>query len=187
MKTIKGYGEQELLKAIEHGNEEAFACFFRQYNTQLYYVALKYTGNENEAEEIVQEVFTRIWLHRDQIKADLPVVPYLIKIARNLLINKAKKKLHERAYKEYNVYKNILNKNNHTEEEVFFKELERIVVEEVEHFPPKRKKIFKMSREEGMSTKEIARQLNISVSTVENQMNTALKILKQRLKYTSYL
>ncbi len=70
---------------------------------------------------------------------------------------------------------------------VFFKELEQIVVKEVEHFPPKRKKIFKMSREKGLSTREIAEQLNISVSTVENQMNAALKVLKQRLKYISYL
>ena len=187
MERGKGYSDQKLLKAIACGSKEAFASFFHQYSTQLYYVALKYTGNGNEAEEIVQEVFTRIWMHRDQIKADLPAVPYLIKIARNLLINKAKKRLHELAYREYKIHKHIPDKSNHTEEVVFFKELEKIVVEEVEHFPPKRKKIFKMSREKGMSTREIAEQLNISVSTVENQMNTALKILKERLKYTSYL
>ena len=150
-------------------------------------MALKYTGNCNDAEEIVQEVFTRIWLHKDQLKANLPIVPYLIKIARNLLINKSKKRLHELAYREYRIHKRGLNKNNRTEEMVFFNELEHIVGEEVEHFSPKRKRIFKMSREKGLSTKEIAEQMNISVSTVENQMNKALKILKDRLKDTSYL
>ncbi len=187
LKEEGNYNEQTLLKAIEGGNKEAFSIFFRRYSNQLYYVALRYTGNGDDAEEIVQEVFTRIWLHRDQIKADLPVIPYLVKITRNLLINKAKKRLHELAYRKYSVQKHMADKNNHTEEMVLFEELEQIVVDEVEHFPPKRKKIFKMSREKGMSTREIAEQLNISVSTVENQMNTALKVLKQKLKYTSYL
>lgn len=183
----KTYTEGDLLCAIHNGNREAFEVFFHRYSNQLYFVALKYTGNVNDAEEIVQEVFTRIWIHREQIKADLPAIPYLVKIAKNLLVNKSKKRMHEVAYQKYNIHRQLLRTINHTEEEVFFKELEQIVISEVEHFPPKRKRIYKLSREKGMSTREIAEQLHISVSTVENQMNSALKVLKQRLKYTSYL
>lgn len=187
MKIVKYYSDQRLLNAVKKGEKKSFEELFHRYNNQLYFVALKYTGNTGDAEEIVQEVFTRIWLHRDQIKADLPVVPYLVKIAKNLLVNKAKKRLHEIAYREYSVHKSRYSDNNQTEEIVFFNELEHIVGDEVGHFPPKRKEIFKMSREKGLTTKEIAEHLNISVSTVENQMNKALKVLKVRLKDTSYL
>ena len=161
---------------------------FHRYSRLLFNVSYKYTLDVKESEDLVQEVFTRVWVHRDNIKDNLPIVPYLIKISKNLIFNQAKKKIYHKAYNAYqrNLASNSSFNHLETEETVLLDELKHMVNEEVDHFPPKRKEIYILSREKGLTTKEIAQKMNIATSTVENHLNKALKILRQRLEYSSY-
>lgn len=166
------------MESVKKGDEKAFTILFNRYAGRLYQVTLKYTINTATAEEVVQEVFTKIWVNRNQLVPDLPFVPYLITISRNLIYNKAKRKLLEIAYIKYKTQ--VHNpRNNATQDEIYFHELERLLQKGVEEMPRKRKVIFKLSRERGYRNKEIAKALNISERTVENQINAALKGLKQ--------
>ena len=108
-----------------------------------------------------------------------------VKIGKNLIFNQSKKRLHQFAYKKYFLStKNI--ESFETEETVFLGELEDLIRVEVELFPPKRQEVYILSREKGLTTREIAIKMNISTSTVENHLNKALKILRQRLEYSCY-
>lgn len=175
-----------LLKAVKCGQEGAFNILFDRYAPQLYNIALKYVGRPDEAEEIVQEAFVKVWINRDKIKPHLPFVPYIIRISKNLVINKSRKRLHEQAYIRYKALTQK-NLNRITENQVFLKELQDILEVKVAQLPEKRKQIYKLSREHGLSNKEIAEKLVVSESTVENHINKALKDLKSYLQDYRYL
>jgi RNA polymerase sigma-70 factor (ECF subfamily) len=180
LKKKQKYDDKSLLESVKNSDQNAFTILFNRYSGMIYQVSLKYTADRSAAEEIVQEVFTRVWINREQIKPDLAFVPYIIIIAKNLIINSAKKRLHEITYKKYKAYSNRLN-NNFTQNQVYLKELEDRLKAFVCKMPSRRKEIFKLSREEGMTIKQISNHLGISESTIENQINKALKDLKEYL------
>lgn len=175
-----------LLQALQKGNEDAFEVLFNTYSQRLYYVAFQYLNDREETLEIVQEVFLKVWLNRENINPELPFIPYIIRIAKNLILNKAKKKLVENAYISFLEYKNDLS-SFPTEEQVLFNEVSEIVNRLIDKFPPRRKEIFVLSRRSGLSVREIAQTLHISESTVENHINKALKTIKSKLKAYGYL
>jgi RNA polymerase sigma-70 factor, ECF subfamily len=174
------------LQALQKGNEDAFEVLFNTYSKRLYYVAFQYLNDRDETLEIVQDVFLKVWLNKEKINPELPFIPYIIRIAKNLIINKAKKKLVENAYISFLEYKSELT-SFPTEEKVLFNEVSEIVNKLINKFPPKRKEIFILSRHSGLSVREIAQKLQISESTVENHINKALKTLKSKLKTFGYL
>ncbi len=175
-----------LLQALQKGNEDAFEVLLNTYSKRLYYVAFQYLNNSEETLEIVQEVFLKVWLNRENINPELPFIPYIIRIAKNLIINKAKKKLVENAYLSFLEYRGETS-SFPTEDTVLFDEITEIVNQLIDTFPPKRKEIFTLSRQIGLTNREIAQKLQISESTVENQINKALKTLKSKLKAYGYL
>ncbi len=178
--------DYNLLKAIKYGQKKAFNILFDRYASQLYHVALKYTGSPDKAEDIVQETFVKVWTHREKLQPHLPFVPYIIRISKNLIINKAKKRLHEQAYLRY---KSLVHEDigDTTEHHVFLKELKDLLETKVAQLPEKRKIIYRMSREQGLTNREIAKKLVVSESTVENHINKALKDLKNYLQTYKYL
>ncbi len=174
------------LQALQKGNEDAFEVLFNTYSKRLYYVAFQYLNDRDETLEIVQDVFLKVWLNREKLNPELPFIPYIIRIAKNLIINKAKKKLVENAYIGFLEYNSKLT-SFPTEENVLFNEVSEIVNKLIDKFPPKRKEIFILSRNSGLSIREIAQKLQISESTVENHINKALNTLKSKLKTFGYL
>jgi RNA polymerase sigma-70 factor, ECF subfamily len=178
--------ETFLLQALQKGNEDAFGVLFNTYSKRLYYVAFQYLNDREETLEIVQEVFYRVWLNRENINPELPFIPFIIKIAKNIIINKSRKRLVENAYLSFLEYKGETS-SFPTEDTVLFGEITEIVNQLIDKFPPKRKEIFTLSRQSGFTNREIAQKLQISESTVENQINKALKTLKSKLKSFGYM
>lgn len=178
--------DKYLLEAVKRGHKEAFNRLFDRYASQLYHVTLKYVGRPEDAEEIVQEVFVKIWIYRSGLQPHLPFVPYLIKISKNLVINKSKKRLYEEAYIKHKTLSGM-NYNHVTDNQVVLKELQDLLEIKISQLPEKRKQIYKLSREQGLSNREIAEKLVVSESTVENHINKALKDLKSYLKEYKYL
>lgn len=175
-----------LLEALKRGNEDAFELLFKKYSGRLYYVAFKYLNDREETLEIVQEVFYKVWLNHQNIRPELPFIPYLSRIAKNLIINQSKRKLVENAY-IINLETSNSFGSGQTENQVIFSEVSSLVEKLLNEFPDKRKEIFILSRKKGLSNKEIALKLNISESTVENHINSALKYLRTKLKTFGYL
>ncbi len=180
MEILSPHQEQMLICQLRAGDKQAFNQLFYQHERKLYNFSCKLLHSQEDAEEIVQEVFIRVWEHRATLKEGFPFEAFIIRIAKNLIYNKAKRRVNEYAYKEY-CLKHTTPAPLTTENEVNFNTLEALTSHFIEQLPPKRKTIFTLSRISGLTNQEIARQMNVSTSTVENQINKTLKALRHHL------
>lgn len=178
--------DKHLLEGLKSGDEQSFRKLFEKYSSQVFNVSFSYLQSEAESEEIVQEVFFKIWLHRERTIPEAPFTPYLIRIAKNLLVNRSKRRLVEEAYLLY-LERSSLNRHLDAQDKMQFDEIRKITTDYIETLPEMRKMIFKMSRNESLSNKEISQKLNISERTVENQIYRALKSVRNYLKNHGYV
>jgi len=175
----------QLAARIRLGDEQAFELFFRKFNIRLCAFANKFLANPEEAQEVVQDMFLKIWEERHEIDPDDSLKSYVFKIVQNLCINRLRRKKVESKYAE--IYKLVYL--NHQEfsahESLLARELETKIVHTIHKLPTECRKVFELSRSEGLRYKEIAETLHISVKTVEAQMSKALRSL--RLGLTDYI
>lgn len=173
--------KDQLAWRIKLGDEQAFELLFHKYYIRLCGFANKFLNNPDEAREIVQEVFTKIWESRAEIDSDDSLKGYIFRIAQNMSLNKLKHHKVESKYVE--VYKLVyLNDQEFSaHESLLAKELDEIIVSAIGKLPPECRKVFELSRTEGLKYKEIADTLHISVKTVEAQMSKALHHLRFEL------
>ena len=166
---------------IKLGDEQAFELFFRKYYVRLCGFVNKFVKDTDEAHEIAQETFVKIWVSREDIDPEYCLQSYLFKIAQNLSLNKLKRIKTESRYLEIYKYVYIENSDSYSHESLFTRELEENVAGAIEKLPPGCRKIFELSRNEGLKYREIAEILKISVKTVEAQMSKALRIMRTEL------
>ena len=172
--------DSRLIRSLRAGEVASFDALFYRYERRLYGFCLKLLRSPEEAEEIVQEVFLRVWENRSKLDEQQLFNAYLIRIAKNLIFNKLKRQVTQHAYEHYHRrYRTVARRT--TEEDVDYRLLVELTQRVVAQFPPRRKQIFHLSRAHGHTNQQIADQLNISVSTVENHLNAALKLLRQCL------
>ncbi len=178
--------DQPFLEKLKKGDKVAFDALFYAYEPILYAYAVKMTRQAEDAREIVQEVFLKIWEKRTLIEPANNFEGFLFTIAKNLVYNKAKRRIYDFAYKEYAA---LYNKQSEyaTENSVFYNELTHSVQRLCEQLPPARREVFLMSRIDGLSNKEIAGKLNTSTSNVKNQINKALRFLKAHMQSHEYV
>jgi RNA polymerase sigma-70 factor (ECF subfamily) len=174
--------KDQLALRIKLGDENAFELVFRKYFTRLCGYANKFLNDPEEAREVVQDVFTRIWEGRDEIDPGDSLNAYLFKITRNISINRLRHKKVESKYVE--IYKLVYV--DHSEatplDSLLAVDVNDDIAVAVTKIPPKCRRIFELSRFEGLKYSEIASALKISVKTVEGQMSKALQILRLELK-----
>lgn len=182
------YNEESVVKALKNGSAEAFEVIYNHYVGKLYNFMLGVTGgDEYMSEEMVQTAFIRLWETRERIDTGKSLISYLATIAKNTLYNKYKRQTVEYLYREM-LLREETELDFSTEQKVEEMWLKKSLDELIEQMPPGRKKIFKMSRQQEMSTKEIAEKLGVSVSTVETQISLATKFMKREmLKYRDKL
>lgn len=172
--------DRRVVELLKQGDAETFEKVFFSFAERIYYFAMRYMRNQHDAEEIVQEVFVKLWENRSNLNDQLSFSGYLFTIARNTIFNQNRKKVNEQAYQEY-VKVFLENSTRRTEEDLIYSDIKGIVDKVVEDLPPQRKLIYKMSREKGLSYKEIAEELKLSERTVETHIRLALKTLTQVL------
>jgi RNA polymerase sigma-70 factor, ECF subfamily len=175
----------QLANRIRIGDEQAFELFFRKYNIRLCAFANKFLDDPQIAQEVVQDVFIRIWENREDIDPENSLKSYVFKHVQNLCLNKLRRRKVESRFTE--VYKLVYIQHSEfsADESLLAKELEAHIVHSIKKLPSECRKIFELSRHEGLKYKEIAEALNISVKTVEAQMSKALKSL--RLELTDFI
>jgi RNA polymerase sigma-70 factor (ECF subfamily) len=182
MNDVNGFyslqDESVLVKSVSKGDLTAFSSLYKIYSNRLYRFALGYLKSEEEAEELIQEVFTIIWEKRKELKEELSFRSFLFTIAFNII----KKHFRTRAQlARYLGQAPVSDTDNNTTELTNYNSLKQYIDELVEQLPLKRKEIFIRSRYKGMSIMEIAREMNISHKTVENQITEALRFLRTHL------
>ena len=156
--------------------ERIFNQLYNTYQERIYFFVLKRTQNEALAEDIVQFVFLRIWERKKLLTQGKINEAFIFTIARNLLIDHFRKDL----LKEELLNPNSIQSTNKDHEPTQNPKLQKLY-KAINALPEKRRKIFQLSRFQGLTYKEIADELSISIKTVENQMQAALKTLRENV------
>jgi RNA polymerase sigma-70 factor (family 1) len=180
MPNNEASGDKMLVSEFLKGKVRAFDLLYEKYSGRLYAFALMLLKNKEDARDIVQEAFLRIWQKRRELAEEKSFKSYLFTISYNIIIDQLRKKLNDKNYLE-SLEKSFKFGMDSIENTADFNMLDKQIREIIGELPPRRKEIFKMSREKGCSHKEIAETLNISIKTVETQLSLAVKFLKTRL------
>lgn len=170
-----------LINHIKLGNPKAFELLFLKYHKKLYYFCFKTLKNKEESEGLVQNIFMEIWANRERIDINRSFYGYLFKIAKNKIYNHLRKSINEQVYKEYIIHRNE-GSEYRTEIDIDYNEISNILEEIIGKLPPRRKQIFSLSRNEGLTYKEIGKKLNISENTVDTQIRNALDFIREKIK-----
>jgi RNA polymerase sigma-70 factor, ECF subfamily len=165
------------IKRLNGGDRYAFNKLFDHYATKLLCYSQYLTHNREDAEEVVQETFMKVWETRDRIRPDLSFNAYIITIAKHLIFNRAKRNILEKSILDYFTYTTRVA-DRQTEELIEDADYELFKNYLINKLPEKRKQIL-MLRKNGYSNDEVAELLKISKSTVANQINRGLKELKK--------
>jgi RNA polymerase sigma-70 factor (ECF subfamily) len=157
-----------------------FENLFNSHYSNLCAYANNFLKDVDASEEVVQEVLFKLWTNRESIVITSSIKSYLFRAVRNASLNVLKHVDIREDYKAHNEY--VMQDELSSEDEMIVSELDQKIRETIDLLPIERKKVFILSRYDGLKYKEIAEKLNISVSTVENQMVKALKFLRTELK-----
>lgn len=173
--------EKNLIRRIKQDDEKAFNILFYQHHAKVYNLGRSFLPHKEDAEEIVQIVFIALWENRFQIDENQSLTGYILTIARHWIYNSIKKSIYRQGYLEH------LQQQNKsfefvTEDEVLYNELNALVDKLTMDLPPKRSEIFRLSRNEGLSYREIAVRLSISESTVNTQLTKALAYIRKSIE-----
>ena len=172
--------ELTLFRKMQEGDWYAFNYFFESYSERLYLYALGFVGNRAEAEDIVQDTFIYLWVNRAKITHTGSLSSYLSQSVKHACIDW---KLHEEVERKYR--QEIMTSGEETEEKTDnFEELYGRLQVVMDSLPPKCKEIFILGCVEGLSYKEVAEQLGVSVNTVKTQVKVAYKKIKSEFGNT---
>jgi len=171
-----------LLLQTAEGNEQAFRAIFDAYRQRIYSFALHLTENTATADEIVQETFLRVWLHRQKLPAVLHFNAWLYSIARNQVFDAMKAAAKEKALAASMPGQGAFN---NIDETMADKEYEQLLQEAVGQLSDRQQLIYHLSRDTGIQHAEIAGRLNISRNTVKTHLVHALRSIRKYLQYHS--
>ncbi|MCU4156181.1 RNA polymerase sigma-70 factor [Carboxylicivirga sp. A043] len=170
----------ELIKGIERGDEAAFQELFLKYYAQLVVFARKVVVDDDLARELVQDVIVNFYEKRGEIKIHSSLKAHLYQSVRNRCLNQIK---HSQIRRDHhaNIYLSQKNTEAYVDDKLEETELEQKIFSIIQTLPAQCKKIFEMSRFEGVTNQEIADKLELSKRTVETQISKALKVLRTNL------
>jgi len=171
----------QLITALQKGDVTAFDQLYFEYAPLLYNRIFKLIKSPEIVEEILQEVFLKIWNMRAQLEVDRGLKTLLCRISDNLAIDHFRKASRDKALQE-ELWSSSIGFYLHTEESIFDKEKQRILNEAIQLLSPKRKEILTLCNIENKSYKEVAKMLGISVNTVSNQLVSAMKDIKNYIQ-----
>lgn len=180
------FSDTERIAGLMSGDENMFTLIFQEYSAKVYRLAFRFLKDKEQSEEIVQEAFINLWLSREKLDAAGNLWLYLYVITKRLSLN-ALRQVSRSASLTGKLLLSIKAEHNETEEDILAHDLEQFTDRLIEKLPRQQQVIFRLSRVDGLSHKEIAEQLHISPNTVKNHMVDALKTLKQNLKYADLL
>lgn len=180
IKSLTNYTEAELITLWQQGDEQAFAVLYKNHLIPLTAIAYNKTGDRETAEELVQETFINLYQHKASLEADTSVKAYLYVILKNKITDYYRREVLHQRYTDYAAA--------HTPSEslsplvyVETRQLEALLKDAIEKLPAQCQRVFRLSREENLSDKEIAAEMGISVNTVEQHKGKALRLLRKAL------
>lgn len=177
---LRDFDDEKLLALLKTGDHLAYAVIYDRYKTLLYRHAVRILNNQEQVNDTIQDLFLSLWRDRDKLNIELKLSSYLYTAIRNRLLDHIARNKFQSDYID-SIQEYIQSAVPVTEQQVRLNELKNLIEKEVEALPPKMRTIFRLSRNEELSHREIAVQLNVSDHTVKKQINNAIKILKPKI------
>lgn len=178
MNAPDGYSEKELLLQIAEGDETAFTRIFHQYHHQLGQHIFRLTESREMAEDITQDVFTKIWMIRESLAEVEHFRTWLYTISKNQALNALRQQARQRVRQQaFDATQPLAG-----DQELYDSVLLGIADQAIADLPPQQKKVYLLSRHEGMKYSEIAREMNISHETVKSYMKLALASITKSVR-----
>jgi RNA polymerase sigma-70 factor (ECF subfamily) len=182
--------KEELFKLVKRGDMFAYKTLYRLYYPKLLAISLGYISKKEDAEELVQDVFIKIWVKRKQLDVMTNLDGYLFKMTRNACLDYLKSKSRKLSLNPKNLQLeaalNYHALSNDTASDLLLRELEQQIIKSIDELPEKCRAVFLKSRMEGLKNKEISKELQISHKTVEGHITKAVSHLRVALKEFIY-
>jgi RNA polymerase sigma-70 factor (family 1) len=174
------YEEKELLQQASQGSEIAFTTLFHSYKHRLYGYMLRLTGSPEMSEDVVQDVFMKLWNQRATLATIDHFSAYLFRMAQHRAINAFRRMSMEALLvSDRSLQPPVTDLN--VEEAIALKDVQQLLHKVVAQLPPQQKLVYTLSREQGLKHEEIAQHLRISLSTVNKHMVLALRTIRKQL------
>ncbi|MBP1614847.1 MAG: polymerase [Bacteroidetes bacterium] len=172
--------EVELVNQLNQGSQTAFSHLFSLYRKQVFYYCLHFVKDTELAEDITQDIFMNIWEKRKSIKSEYPFLAFLYTVTRHRICD-----ILRSANTQSLIYQSLLKKavdyTEEVEQKIEEKEMQEALRNAMGKLTPRQKEVFKLSRIEGLSNKEIAKKLGISVFTVQDHIKASLETIRTYL------
>lgn len=175
----RNLSDLQLLELLSNGETSALEGLMRRYEPAVYHFSLKILRSEVLAQEVSQDIFLKIWKNRATAMEIGSVKGWLYTLARNLSLNTLKENSRRRIHET--LYADETGQSTDGEADILFRDLKQLAAQLINRLSPQRQRIYRMKVEQGMSTAEIAAELNLSESTVRNQLSKSYQILKSLL------
>lgn len=180
MSVYSKHSDSELVALLRLGNRAAYTEIYKRFTAILYSHAYAKLQDREEARDVIQELFTVLWVKREDIAIETNLPGYLYCAVRNRVLNAISHRRVESSYFSQ-LQVSIHEYESVTDHRVREKELSQLIEKEIAGLPLKMREVFELSRKNNLSRKEIATQLNLSEKTVKNQINNALKVLRVKM------
>ncbi|MHA4845009.1 RNA polymerase sigma factor [Flavitalea antarctica] len=174
------HGDALLLLKISHNDQAAFNMLFQRYRNQLFTYSFKITKSAEESEEIVLDVFLKIWHGREALTEIENFEAFLFRVAYNRAIDFLRK-LKKDSVLQQQVWENMQEplSGEYADTVLLLKATENILAEAVEQLSPQRQKVFYLHHHGGLTNQEIAERLNLSKNTVRNHLAASLEFIRK--------
>jgi len=176
----RNHSDMELVKLLKAGDHAAYLEIYDRYKTVLQQHAWKKLGRAEDVQDLIQDLFTELWVKREVLTLTTGLANYLFTAIRNRALNLIYKRRKEGPYLD-SLQEFIREGNYLIDLQIREKEFQELIQKEVDSLPPRMKEVFKLCREEGLSHKQIAERLGTSEHTIAKQMTNVLKILRKNL------
>lgn len=180
MKQYRNLSDPELVNLLKASDHAAYLEIYDRYKTALQQHAWKKLGRAEDVQDLIQDLFTELWVKREVLTLTTGLANYLFTAIRNRSLNLIYKRRKEAPYLD-SLQEFIREGNYLIDLQIREKEFQELIQKEVDSLPPRMKEVFKLCREEGLSHKQIAERLGTSEHTIAKQMTNVLKILRKNL------
>jgi RNA polymerase sigma-70 factor (family 1) len=176
--------DNRLIERLQKGNVEAFDLIFEKYSGNIYAFALKYLKSKDEAEELVQSVFVKVWENHKNLKKELSFKSFLFTITYNDICKIFRRRNYRQQFIDNTLYDNP-KYSSETEDSINYNSTLGQLQQIIDKLPEIQRTIFLKSRQEGKSTKEIADEVGLSPGTIDNYISESLKFIRKYLRKES--
>lgn len=179
MPVYRNFRDDELTVLLKQGDQLAFTEIYNRYWAEMYYHTFRMLKDEDSSKDVVQDVFSTLWLKSSTLNINIKLSGHLYISARNKVLNLIAQ---DKVRNDYlSAVATFVTESTNDASLFDERQILEIVEMEIRNLPPKMREIFELSRKDNLSHKEIAERLNLSDQTVKKQVHNALKIIKNKI------